>query len=241
MPPRSRLTALAALGIFAAAAGLFIATRTLPESVSGRTATALADGETRAASGTEVDLESVQAGLSNALVLPADYRSVPPFELQGSDGRPLDQTFLEGRWTLAFFGYTHCPDVCPVTLSVMREVVAQLEERGVEPMQVAFFTVDPSRDTAERLQEYVAFFDENFIGVTGELANVFALTRELGIVAAYTANDADPDNYFVDHTASMLLIDPARRVRAKFNAPHELGSIIDDYLALMAALEREPS
>ena len=193
-------------------------------------------GGNGASSAEEAELAELQEGMRNTLVLPEDFREVPAFSLVGGDGEPIDQGFLEGRWTLAFFGFTHCPDVCPITLQVMKGVVAELESRGIDPMQVAFVSVDPERDTPERMGEYVAFFDEDFVGVTGEMGDVHALTSALGIVASFTANENDPESYTVDHTASMLLIDPSLRVRAKFNPPHEVESIVADYVALTAAL-----
>ena len=225
----SRHLPLAALALVAGVAGVVAA------NLSARGPDGAASGAPGAAADEEA-LRAVQARLENTLVLPEGFRTVPAFSLVGTDGGPIDEGFLEGRWTLAFFGFTHCPDVCPITLQVMKRVVAELESRSVEPMQVAFFTVDPSRDTAERMRDYVAFFDEDFVGVTGEVADVHALTSALGIVASFTANESDPEAYGVDHTASMLLIDPALRVRAKFNPPHESESIVADYLTLMAEL-----
>ena len=227
MKLQTRHVPLLALALVAAVAGAVAANLTAGGDGSGT-----APGGEAA----EAELRALQGKLANTLVLPEDFRTVPAFSLVGGDGGPIDESFLEGRWTLAFFGFTHCPDVCPLTLQVMKEVVAELESRDVDPMQVAFFTVDPERDTAERMGEYVAFFDEDFVGVTGEMGDVHALTSALGIVAAFTASEADPESYTVDHTASMLLIDPARRVRAKFNPPHETRAIVDDYLALMAGL-----
>ena len=231
MKPRSRHLPLVALALVAGVAGV-VAASLVGAPGPGADASA---GAAPAATSDSRELQALQGELVNTLALPEDFRTVPPFTLAGGDGEPLGESFLEGRWTLAFFGYTHCPDVCPITLQVMRQVVAELESRDVEPMQVAFFTVDPNRDTAERMGEYVAFFDEDFVGVTGEMSEVRALTAELGIVASFTANDTDPDAYLVDHTASMLLIDPTRRVRAKFNPPHEADAIVADYLTLMGA------
>lgn len=227
MKTRSRTSSLVALGLVAGVAGIAAAV------LGGGGAVEPATAATPAP---EAALRGLQAELRNTLVLPEDFRTVPAFDLVGKDGRPLTQDFLDGRWTLAFFGYTNCPDVCPITLQVMKNVVAELKSRGADPMQVAFFTVDPKRDDAARMKEYTDFFDPDFVGVTGPLDNVLALTRELGIVSAYTASETDPDAYTVDHTASMLLIDPQRRVRAKFNPPHEADAIVSDYLALMAAL-----
>ena len=184
----------------------------------------------------EAELAALQETLARTQMLPSDFRTVPAFTLVGTDGEPLTERVLEDRWSLMFFGYTNCPDVCPITLSVMKGVVAELEGTGTEPMQVVFVTVDPVRDTVERMAEYIPFFDEEFVGITGELDDIHALTRELGIVAAFTANDEHPEAYVVDHTASMLLVDPERRVRAKFTAPHEVDTIVADYTAIRAAL-----
>lgn len=213
------------------AAGVFVA-RHYSDSQPDALDTANASVE----SATGNELNELQSRLQNTLVLPEDFRTVPDFSLLAKDGSVVDQTVLDNRWTVAFFGYTYCPDVCPITLQVMKEVVNSLEADENDPMQVAFFTVDPKRDTVERMNEYVSFFDPSFHGITGELTDVLNLTRELGIVASFTANDQDPENYLVDHTASMLLIDPQRRVRAKFRPPHEAASIIADYRAILASL-----
>ena len=212
------------------AGGAFLATRDFapePEGASGGNGTNAKEA---------AELASLQSSLKNSQVLPADFRTVPSFTLASGEGEPMTESVLEGRWSLMFFGYTNCPDVCPVTLSVMKQVVDELERREVEPMQVVFATVDPVRDTPARMREYVDYFDEDFVPVSGELDDVLALTRALGIVAAFTANEEDPDAYVVDHTASMLLIDPERRVRAKFSAPHEVDTIVEDYVTLRGAL-----
>ncbi len=181
-----------------------------------------------------VELDAIQALLQNSLVFPDDFKSVPAFSLIDVNNSPISESILEDQWSMLFFGYTHCPDVCPVTLSVMKEVVATLQTQGSKPMQVLFITVDPKRDTADVMQRYVTFFNEQFIGVTGELGAIHKLTRSLGIVATYTADENDPNQYIVDHTASMLLVDPQRRIRAKFNAPHVAETIVNDYVSLLS-------
>lgn len=186
--------------------------------------------------GDDAALADLQSRMQNTLVLPEDFRAVPEFSLLGKDGSAVDQTLFDDQWTAAFFGYTYCPDVCPITLQVMKDVVSTLEAENTPAMQVAFFTVDPNRDTVERMNEYVGFFDDDFRGVTGELNDVLELTKALGIVAAFTANDEDPENYLVDHTASMLLVDPQGRVRARFRAPHDVNTIVADYREILAAL-----
>lgn len=190
---------------------------------------------TRAQSDETALLQGIQAKLKSTQVLPSDFKSVPAFSLLDVNGDEITEAALAEQWSLMFFGYTHCPDVCPITLSVMKEVVAKLEADSSPPMQVVFMTVDPVRDTPEIMKNYVGFFSDEFVGISGELNATHEFTRALGIVAAFTANKDDPKNYLVDHTASMLLVDPDLRVRAKFAPPHEAATIVEDYKTLMGA------
>ena len=190
---------------------------------------------TRAQSDETALLQGIQAKLKSTQVLPSDFKSVPAFSLLDVNGNEITEAALAEQWSLMFFGYTHCPDVCPITLSVMKEVVAKLEADSSPPLQVVFMTVDPVRDTPEIMKNYVSFFSEEFVGISGDLNATHELTRALGIVAAFTANKDNPENYLVDHTASMLLVDPDLRVRAKFAPPHEAATIVEDYKTLMGA------
>ena len=178
---------------------------------------------------------SVQEALKTSLALPLDFKKIPDFTLMDVNAEPITQAVFEDRWSIIFFGYTHCPDVCPVTLQVMKNVASKLAEQNQEPPQIVFVSVDPMRDTSEIMKNYISYFDEEFIGITGELTSVHAMTSALGIVASFTANDADPDNYIVDHTASLLLIDPQKRMRAKISPPHEAETIVADYITLLGA------
>ncbi len=181
-------------------------------------------------------LAAIQADLLNSSVLPTDFRAVPEFSLLDVDGAPIDQSVFSGKWSVVFFGFTHCPDVCPITLTVMKDVVKQLESVDVPQPQTVFVSVDPNRDTPEVMKRYIGYFNPEFVGVTGELNEVHKFTKSLGIVTAFTAREDDPTQYDVDHTASMLLIDPEQRVRAKLSAPHTADSIVSDYTTILKAL-----
>lgn len=184
----------------------------------------------------EAKLEALQKQLLRTLVLPEDFKTVPEFSLLDGNSQPLDETVFDNQWSVVFFGFTHCPDVCPITLTVMQDVVEQLQAFNVPQPQTLFFTVDPKRDTPEVMKNYVGYFNSDFIGVTGELNEMLQLTKSLGIVAAFTAREDDPTQYDVDHTASMLLIDPQGRMRAKLTAPHAADTIVTDYVTLLNAL-----
>jgi len=218
------------IALLATGAGVFTSLQfSSPGDHSGAQMEPAADAEEEA-------LAALQSTLTNTQIFPKSFKRVPEFSLLGADGEALDQTLFEGQWTTVFFGFTHCPDVCPITLSVMKEGVQSCATNEEVSMQVAFVSVDPNRDTPDKLKNYIEFFNPEFLGITGELAPIHELTRHLGIVASYTANKEDPANYTVDHTASMLLIDPQRRVRAKFNLPHEAATILSDYLKVRASL-----
>lgn len=189
----------------------------------------------------DTELAAIQSKLANTVLLPEDFLQVPGFSLLDGDGNEITEAVFEDTWSLVFFGFTHCPDVCPITLSVMNSVVHTLAKQNtIDPMQVVFVTVDPHRDTPDIVGSYVDYFNPAFIGITGSQGDIQAFTSSMGIVAAFTANDDDPENYSVDHTASMLMIDPHGRVRAKFNAPHEAETIVADYTVLLNALDEAP-
>jgi protein SCO1/2 len=180
-------------------------------------------------------LATLQEQLKTSLALPLDFKQVNSFELLDKHAASVNETVFDDRWSLVFFGYTHCPDVCPITLQVMKNVIAKLQELNQPEPQIVFVSVDPVRDTSEVLNKYIGYFDEQFVGITGDQTVMHDFTSSLGIVASFTANDDDPENYIVDHTASLLLIDPQRRVRAKVTPPHEAQTIVDDYLTIIAA------
>ncbi|PID61492.1 MAG: SCO family protein [Gammaproteobacteria bacterium] len=221
----SRLLPIIAIAVIGLAFGVFTGLQTRHSGSGSSSKGAL-----------EPALVELQDKLVNTQVFPADFKRIPAFSLTSADGEPIDESVLAGQWNVMFFGYTHCPDVCPISLHVMKLATAELEANGVVAPQVVFVTVDPKRDTAERMKEYVGYFNEDFLGITGDEAAIHELSRELGIVSAVTANEDDPENYIVDHTASMLVVDPEGRIRGKLNSPHEVENIVKDYTALTGAL-----
>lgn len=155
---------------------------------------------------------------------PALGRDLPPFLLTRHDGRPFTRDSLVSRWTLLFFGYTQCPDVCPTTLSAMREAMARLG--NVPRPQVVFVSVDPQRDSIELLSEYMPRFDPAFVGASGPEAAWRPLAEALGV--AY-ARHASASNYTIDHTASVFLIGPDGRTHAVFAHPPDAELVAQGY------------
>ena len=174
--------------------------------------------------------EHQQAPAASLIMLP-EPRAIADFKLVDQDGQPFSLENLRGRWSLLFFGFTHCPDVCPGTLYDLQRVHSALVEKsgGSPPThQVLFVSIDPGRDTPERLKRYVAYFDPAFIGVTGNHQQLQPLTIQLGIAYRIEDHEASDVAYSVDHSASILLTGPDGRLHGVFPAPHDVSKIISD-------------
>ena len=166
-----------------------------------------------------------------ALMYPAP-RAVADFDLERADGGRLGPADWHGHWTVVFFGFTHCPDVCPTTLATFKQVWAKLAERGLaERLRFDFISVDPQRDHAEQLASYVGFFSKDFVAATGSDEQLTRLTRSLGLL--YAREPDGEGGYTVDHSASVVLIDPEGRLAGLFRPPFVVEPIVAD-LALLA-------
>jgi protein SCO1/2 len=172
-----------------------------------------------------------------ATVLP-QARPLAEFALSDHDGEPFGPARLVGQWSFLFFGYTHCPDVCPSTLAVFREVhrILGAEPQALEGVRFVLVSVDPERDTLDRLGEYVKFFQPEFLGVTGPLAELDALTRSVGAVYVKVPGSG-PDDYHVDHSASVFLVNPEGQLHALFSAPLEPQAVATAFRRIRAAEE----
>lgn len=166
--------------------------------------------------------------LEHATAFPVP-RPLPDFGLVDQHGQPFDRDDLRGRWNILFFGFTHCPDVCPSTLATL--AAARRELAGLPTTQqpgVVLVSIDPQRDTPERLAEYVAFFDPSFTALTGEPKALQDLTRDLGVAVLVSQPDAS-GHYTIDHTATLFLINPDGALAAVFGTPHTPDGIAHDY------------
>jgi protein SCO1/2 len=161
-----------------------------------------------------------------AVMYPAP-RELPDFKLQRADGAALTKADWNGRWTVAFFGYTNCPDVCPTTLATFKQVFAKLAADGIaDKVRFDFISVDPQRDTPEQLTKYVGYFDKDFVAATGSDEELTKLTRALGLI--YSREPTGNGDYAVDHSASAVLIDPAGHEVGLFRPPFDAKAIAAD-------------
>ena len=169
-------------------------------------------------------------------ILRSGFHQLRPFELTDHNGAVFDRKRLRDKWTFVFFGYTSCPDICPGTLYILDAVQGQIEDRtgaAPEDMQVLFISVDPARDTPEKLASYVAYFNEKFIGATADKTELDWLAAQFG--AGYVLEEATaPGEYLVSHTSAIFLVDPLARLVATFSQPHYASTIVSQYERILA-------
>ena len=167
-------------------------------------------------------------GLTVEGLLWPDPPGVASFHLIDHRGTPFTHEELKGRWSLVFFGFTHCPDVCPTSLQALSDAYADLKISVPDgkPLQVVFVSVDPERDTIETLSPYVGYFSPEFIAATSSVDEVRALARSIGVL--FMKIDQG-DGYTMDHSAGIFYISPAGRLISVLTAPHNAVEIVERF------------
>ncbi|PVV14287.1 MAG: hypothetical protein B6D77_03425 [gamma proteobacterium symbiont of Ctena orbiculata] len=175
--------------------------------------------------------------LEQGMLLP-ELRPLKPFSLTTHKGTSFDNQSLLGHWTFMSFGYTYCPDICPTTMALFSEMHNKIQtQAGTEPYQVTFVSVDPERDSLERLSEYVTYFDPSFVGATGPEESLQELTKPLGILYKRVETEDSAMGYVMDHSASIILVDPQGQFHAYFSPPHDAEKMAHDFIALSSQTE----
>lgn len=164
--------------------------------------------------------------ISTATVYPSPV-SLPAVTLINQSGAEVNEGFFTGQWDVVFFGFATCPDICPITLRVLRDAQLELQANGADIVpRIVLVSVDPERDTPEVLSEYMQSFGENSAAVTGEPGQLQTLASELGIF--YQKRYVDEDFYTMDHSSVVLVVDPGGDVRALFSSPHRAANFVTD-------------
>jgi protein SCO1/2 len=165
-------------------------------------------------------------------------RAVPEFELIDHNRGKLTRASLEGQWSLMFFGYTHCPDICPISLQTLADMMRAIDDADVAgALQVYFISVDPARDQPQVLADYVTYFNPSFIGATAPLEQLTPLTSSLGIAHALRNQKEGSEQYDVDHSAAIVLINPRAEYAGLFGAPQDAAKMARDMTRI---IERNP-
>lgn len=165
-------------------------------------------------------------------------RELPAFTLQQSDRTPLVPGELRGHWTVVFIGFTFCPDVCPTTLAELAQAQKQWEAlpETTRP-RVLFVSVDPERDTIEKLGEYAHGFHKDTLAATADIPSLETFAKSLSLVFAKVplGDDGAADQYTIDHSATLIVLDPQGRMAGIIQPPLKPRAIAEDLLALTSA------
>ena len=155
--------------------------------------------------------------LDAGIVLLPQSRSLPGLALTDQNGQAVQLDQLKDKWSLLFFGYTFCPDICPATLAQLRQLQGMLPAEAKDKLRVVLVTVDPHRDTPEQLKKYLGFFDAGFQGLTGAQADIQKLASAVSI--PFIPADTSKENYTVDHSGNLVIIGPDGSQRGFIRAP----------------------
>lgn len=172
--------------------------------------------------------------LDAGIVLLPQSRGLPGLSLTNQDGQAQAVDQLKGQWSLLFFGYTFCPDICPATLAQLRQLKGMLPAETQAKLRVVLVTVDPHRDNPEQLKKYLGFFDPAFMGLTGAQEDLQKLAGAVSI--PYIPADTSKENYTVDHSGNLVIIGPDGTQRGFIRAPLNNAKLAAQ---LPALLERQ--
>ncbi len=151
-------------------------------------------------------------------------RIIKDFELLNQRGEAFTLDNLKGKWSLIYFGFTHCPDICPTTLAKLAQLEKVLEPEVVEQTQMVLVSLDPARDTVEVLSDYMGYFSPKFVGVTGEFMTIMSLTRNVNVAFSKVVLGKG-EGYTIDHTGHLVLVNPNGHYHGIFKPPFELATL----------------
>lgn len=157
--------------------------------------------------------------------MPESYQPLPsnvpltPFSLHDQNGNAVTQDAFKGQWNLVFFGYTYCPDVCPTTLADINRAAKDITKDG---LQVVLVSVDPARDSAKQLKNYIEFFNPKFQAWSGEVSVLEGLARQLHV---FFQKNGEGEGYLMDHSSQVVLINPKGEYQGYFTAPLNSGDM----------------
>ncbi len=164
-----------------------------------------------------------------------EQKALADFEMVSHRDKPFTLADFQDRWTVLFFGYTYCPDICPVTMSVLREAMASYRDSAppeLSDISVAFVSVDGERDNPEHLANYIRFYDENWLAASGNREQVDSLTGQLGIPYEIEPHEPGAINYLVSHPGSLYLVSPDATLAALFHPPLDPATLASELLEI---------
>ena len=156
-------------------------------------------------------------------------RDIAAISLQDTANNLFNNESFTGHWTMLFFGFTSCPSLCPTTMAELGKMYRKLESLGVKNLpQVIMVSLDPQRDNPEKLGNYVRAFDRHFLGLTGDEQTINKMAREMGI-ASTKVDGSDEQSYNIEHTGTVILINPNGKINGFFTSPLNADALAKDY------------
>ena len=185
--------------------------------------------------------QAPQPPLQIAGIYLPEPKELDDFTLIGQNGQPVTRADLKGHWSFLYFGYTYCPDICPLTLVELNKLDQLLGQQGLNrDTAYLLISVDPERDTPAHLGEYVRHFNQKFQGATGNPQELEKLAKQLSVLYIIPPHQVG-ESYTVDHSSTVLLIDPDARLRAIFTPPHDPATLAADFARIRQRYEENPS
>lgn len=162
-------------------------------------------------------------------------RSVTPFKLTDTNNHNFGLDNFKGHWSLVFFGFTNCPDLCPTTLATLNQTYKVFEKNPtMTKPQVVFISVDPEQDNPAKIKNYLSSFNPNFLGATGSESQIGQLTQELSVMFTKIL-PANSEQYSIDHSGTIVIINPQGQFSGVFTLPHDPNKIAQDVQTLIAS------
>ena len=156
------------------------------------------------------------------------------FTLYSSRNQNASLKDYQGKVVMMFFGYTYCPDKCPITLTLLKQVIDKFGKRA-DQVQTLFITVDPKRDTPEQMKNYLSSFHPNFIGLTGTKKQILEVAEKYGSAFMKNPTIDSESNYLMIHTGYVYLIDQSGKVRAIYPKETKVNQIVNDIKGLLVS------
>ena len=165
-----------------------------------------------------------------------EQKALTDFQMVGTDGNPFGIENLGSKWNFVFFGYTHCPDICPVTMNLLRQSRDLLKQGNMvdaDSVNFLFVSVDGERDTPEHLSRYIKYYGDNFMAATGGTDQVDSLTGQLGVPYAIDEHEPGDKNYLVAHSGSIYLISPQNTLASIYHPPHDSENLVSRFIEIL--------
>ncbi len=166
--------------------------------------------------------------LETATVLP-HTRSIANFALTDNKDKLYTNQNLQGHWSLLFFGFTNCGHICPTTMAELKKMTNILHKQNIKAPQIVLISVDPKRDTPQRLNQFVTGYDNSFIGLTGTMTKIDALAKNLNVLYLKFKPKNSDKEYDIDHSGTLLLLNPQGQLAALFSMPHKAKAMAHDF------------